>query len=65
MRVTVTIDCDNAAFEDDLREEVARILTKVPDVMLDLLEYPTTFTDLGEPLRDLNGNVVGRVAVER
>jgi hypothetical protein len=29
MRFTVTIDCDNAAFEDDLSCEVANILRKV------------------------------------
>ena len=50
MTVTITIQCDNAAFEDDWKEEVARMLT--------------TWIEHGQPdgnLRDINGNVCGTV----
>ena len=58
MAFKLTIDTDNAAFEEDRELEVARILRHVADQLL-----------LGEPmapnyetLHDINGNDVGRVA---
>ena len=58
MAFKLTIDTDNAAFEEGREEEVARILRHVADQLL-----------LGEPmapnyetLRDINGNDVGRAA---
>ncbi len=59
MRLTITIDMDNAAFEPD-GQEAARILRKVED-------WLTTFYGPASTaliLRDLNGNTVGRAVVE-
>lgn len=54
MRFTLTIDCDNDAFEDRPTGEVERIL-------LEMLERGRLWkgTDRGE-LSDINGNTVGR-----
>ena len=51
--VTLSIATDNAAFEDDPRAEVARILREAATKVLD--------TPHGFALRDLNGNTVGRL----
>lgn len=57
MRVLITIDCDNAAFESDALREVARILkTIVRDVSH--MDAPYDFK-----LRDVNGNTVGSFEV--
>lgn len=59
-RVTITIDTDNAAFEDAGRaHETARILRELADRIED--------TDLPNGmlhLRDVNGNTVGQFEVE-
>lgn len=57
MQLTITIDCDNAAFEPCDGTEAARILRECADIMdgLDLI-YLDDAT-----LRDANGNQVGRV----
>lgn len=51
MRFTLTIDCDNAAFEDDPSVEVARILA-------DASRYVSAGYS-SQPTRDSNGNTVG------
>lgn len=54
---TLTIDTDNAAFDDDPGAEVARILRSVADrVDADLGPGPL----LGGAARDVNGKTVGR-----
>lgn len=56
MKFTLTIDCDNAAFEDGLEFEVPRIL-----------EIATHKVRSGETefsLRDLNGNTCGAARFE-
>ena len=68
MEITITINCDNVAFADDLHGETARILrvasfklTKVGGLLpwgnAELTEKAS------ELLRDVNGNTVGAVTV--
>jgi hypothetical protein len=55
---TLTIECDNAAFDANRNAEIARILGDLSD----FIERKVCFlTDLGEygSLRDVNGNRVG------
>jgi len=53
MKFMLKINCDNAAFEDDVRRnEVARILEEIATSLV------AFHTDHGTT-RDLNGNVVG------
>lgn len=59
-KVTVEIRCDNAAFEHFPEEEVARILQEI-STNLEEREFPSgSFT---QDLRDINGNVVGKITV--
>jgi hypothetical protein len=53
MTLTITINTDNAAFEDDMRGELARILRKLAKDF-EQGNNPTT-------IRDINGNTVGTV----
>jgi hypothetical protein len=55
MKFTLEIDCDNAAFEDEMASEIARILRTTAKRVAD-----------GEDdmrLRDVNGNTVGYAKV--
>ena len=58
MKYTITITCDNAAFEDDPGAEVARILRE--------LAKRCEYEGHAAPaiLRDTNGNKVGQAEVE-
>lgn len=59
MKITITIETGNAAFDDAPMGETARILRE----MADRLEHegpPNKFYSC----RDYNGNIVGRVTVE-
>ncbi len=58
MAFKLTIDTDNAAFEGEREQEVARILRHVADQLL--LGEP--FAPNYETLRDINGNNVGGAA---
>lgn len=51
MRLKLEIELDNAAFEDDVEEEVLRILS-------------TVRVRDGQILRDINGNKVGKVELD-
>lgn len=53
MKFKLTIDCDNAAFEDDPADEVRTILLSMVDVV---------FVDKGyeHHVLDSNGNTVGK-----
>jgi hypothetical protein len=53
---TLTIDTDNAAFEDHPQAEVARILHNVAERLLFPLQEGTC--------RDVNGNTVGSFAFD-
>ena len=57
-KVTITIDCDNAAFSDGAGPEIARILHKLAD----LIEYEQEPSD--SLLFDHNGNRVGKFEFE-
>lgn len=62
MNITITINTDNAAFRDKSEREVSRILAVLAD---DFLGGPLdSFIRDGEILRDINGNVVGRVTIK-
>jgi hypothetical protein len=52
MKFTIEIECGNAAFEDNLRQEVARILNQVEN------ELEFGWREIID-LHDYNGNVVG------
>jgi hypothetical protein len=55
--ITITIQTDNAAFEDDPGREVARILRSVAGKFSNGLDYN------GKKLLDENGNKVGRLEI--
>lgn len=60
MDITITINTDNAAFEDDYAREVERILLDVARrIKHEGREAGASFS-----LRDINGNTVGKVVVE-
>lgn len=54
MKLKIEIKTDNAAFSDDVTFECARILRELADRMTH------ASPDEDYPLRDLNGNKVGR-----
>lgn len=56
MKFTLTIHCDNAAFEDAPLAEVARILLEEADKLARYGDQTGWYTRL----RDINGNVVGK-----
>jgi hypothetical protein len=60
MRFTLTIDCDNAAFEGDPLTEVARILHVQATKMVRFAPE----SEWNDTLLDLNGNRVGRARME-
>jgi hypothetical protein len=55
MKLSLYIECDNAAFDPDAGQEVARILHKLAASVQHGLTQPG-----GGPLHDVNGNRVGR-----
>lgn len=61
MKITITVDCGNAAFEEHATSEVSRILSgfagAIPGWELQSLD--------GIKLHDINGNTVGTVTVAR
>lgn len=59
MRLTIVIDCDNAAFSEDFVGQLADILDDCRDTIEAKGE---TFTEM--PLYDINGNKVGRMTLE-
>ena len=60
MRLSIVIDCDNAAFSEDFAGQLADILDDCRDTIEAKGE---TFTE--KPLYDFNGNKVGRMTLER
>jgi hypothetical protein len=68
MQITITINTDNAAFEDGAEIEVARILADYARRLNDGLTNLELTSVLNNPrgryaLRDSNGNTVGSVRV--
>ena len=61
MQLTITIDMDNAAFEDD-PEEVGRILKVAGDKVERSLGYAPD-ADFSCKLQDINGNTVGSASL--
>ncbi|UUZ75470.1 hypothetical protein LP414_27530 [Polaromonas sp. P1(28)-13] len=57
MDVTITIQCDNAAFDPDPEAELARILKELSEKLLH-----NDIRTVGR-LIDINGNPVGKVVV--
>lgn len=57
MRVTITIECDNAAFDETPAVEVARILQRYAAKLREAYQLEEC------KLRDVNGNTVGQVKV--
>lgn len=60
MNLTITIQLDNAAFEEDGPEEVARILANLSERLPD----PLRETNGDFSLHDANGNFVGKARIE-
>lgn len=59
MKLTITINTENSAFEDDEDMEVSRILIRIA-------ERIASGTDVHKALvMDSNGNSVGQIFVER
>ncbi len=60
MKFKLEIDCDNAAFEDDLSGELATILDTVSNMVMGWRSHGSIGEPIGPfPLRDSNGNTVG------
>jgi len=57
MDITIKVNCDNAAFEDDMRGELKRILDQV-------VAHVVTNQRTEANLYDTNGNKVGTVKVK-
>ena len=62
MQFTLTIKCDNAAFDDEPLEEVARILDKEAAKMRRWVGDGAK--DWHDTLQDINGNYVGTADLE-
>ena len=59
MNFNVSINCDNAAFDDDLTGiEICRILQSIEDKLQDI-GYIESQENLRGRIKDLNGNMVG------
>jgi len=59
MKLIITINLENAAFEDNEGTEAARILKNFASQ----IEDTAILGDLSTGLKDLNGNAVGRAIV--
>lgn len=57
--MSMTVEMDGAAFEDDEGVELSRIIATAAECVRANLGYDTEGE--GVPLRDINGNTVGRV----
>ena len=57
--VVVKIDIDNAAFDPDFRDEAARLLRVAADKIETAKDEDFLY------LRDINGNLVGNILVEK
>ena len=59
MNFNISINCDNAAFDDDLTGiEICRILQSIEDKLQDV-GYIESQENLRGRIKDLNGNMIG------
>lgn len=63
MKITIEMNCDNAAFAEDLGSEVAQVLKQVNRICSEA-GYIETFAYSKHNLRDTNGNIVGTLVVD-
>ena len=56
MRFTLSFDCGNSAFFDDVAPEVARILREIANQVENGAAHST--------IRDINGNIIGNFIVK-
>ena len=64
MKITITIDTDNAAFEEGLGWELHRVLEDAERKAMQLLTTSDP-KERSEELFDVNGNTVGDVRIAR
>ena len=61
MKITITIECDNDAFQPTPERELGRILRRLAGDLDHFTERYVVLDDM--KLRDINGNTVGIVKV--
>jgi len=64
MKLTIEINMDNAAFEESWTWEAARILRSASQEIEEAFEYAPD-AEWRFPLRDINGNTVGKIELEQ
>lgn len=65
MRALITVNMDNAAFDEHPPTELARILAKLAsDINITATLYLAAARAEPQPLRDANGNKVGHFIIE-
>lgn len=60
MEAKIVVQMDNAAFDGNAGQELARILEELAE---ELKTYPQVFAGHAWRLKDINGNVVGRFEI--
>jgi hypothetical protein len=68
MKILIEIECDNDAFSPSPYRELHRILSTVPRKVYEQLTRPNCACDAPEScdkLKDINGNSIGFLKVER
>lgn len=68
MNLTIKIDLDNAAFEDDMIGELAQVLRSCVGKTIAQLERPDSLCDhpeAADKLLDSNGNTVGSIRLRK
>ena len=62
MKMNIFFDMDNAAFEDDPRQETIRILKSVARKVEYVFDLQESFA---YPIRDVNGNRIGTIKFDK
>lgn len=65
VKIEVEIDCENAAFDPDPLPEIHRLVSQLPWKVPPILSHPDFSGKAMVGLRDVNGNTVGSIKVER
>lgn len=60
MKITINIDCDNAAFGESRKAAAAEVARILDHLVIDLICFGLE----DHKLRDINGNRVGQLTVE-
>ena len=67
MKITIEVDTDTAAFEDNQFREVNRIIQQVGDYAYEHMLYPNYQLDRnnnkGHKIVDINGNTIGKFKI--